>query len=105
MEDEEISGQQQFSGDKRWGGGAERWGVTTGHFTGLMRWESLAAGAGRKGFTVGSAENLRAKKSKEENSINLRPSFSAADNNRVLHGSGFSSRSPVIYYFISIQER
>lgn len=26
-------------------------GVTTGHFTGIMGWESLAAGAGRMGFT------------------------------------------------------
>lgn len=33
--------------------GGERRGVTTGHFTKLMGWESLAASAGLKGFTVG----------------------------------------------------
>ena len=46
--DGEISG-QQFSGDKGWG--QER-GVTTGHFTRIMGWESLAAGAGLRGFTL-----------------------------------------------------
>lgn len=41
---------------KRGRGREERGVTTTGHFTRLMGWESLAAGAGRKGFTVGFRE-------------------------------------------------